>query len=94
MNRLAIAACALAAGVSLGFAPIASATEADFVSALDANGITGTNLAAAGYTVCQAIAAGNPEPAIVASIVNPANGITPSDAQYIYDAANEHLCAG
>jgi hypothetical protein len=94
MKKIAISAAVLAAGLSLSFAPIASATEAEFVAALAAAGITGPQAAAAGYTVCSAIASGTAEGTIVGSIVNPANGITPQDAQLIYDAANAHLCAG
>jgi Protein of unknown function (DUF732) len=94
MKKIVIAVSVLAAGLALGFAPIASATEDEFVATLAAAGITGPSAAAAGYTVCSAIATGTPEATIVTSIENPGNGITPQDAQLIYDAANAHLCAG
>jgi Protein of unknown function (DUF732) len=95
MKKLAIATGVLAMGLSLGFAPIASATEAEYVAALAAAGMSGSSAVQLGYAVCADISKGTSEADTVNSIYqNTANNITQKDAQTIFDLANAHLCAG
>jgi len=94
MKKIALAAGVLAAGLSLSLAPIASATEAEFTDALAKAGISGPSVAAAGYSVCQEIAKGTPEATTVTAIQANGSGLDANDAQLVYDAANEYLCAG
>jgi len=95
MKKLAIATGIMAMGLSLGLAPIASATEAEYVSALAAAGMGGEQAVSLGYAVCASIAKGTPEADTVTAIYqNTANSITQKDAQTIYDLADAHLCAG
>jgi hypothetical protein len=82
-------------GLSLGFAPIASATEDEYVAALASAGMSGSSAVQLGYAVCADISKGTTEAETVNSIYqNTANNITQTDAQTSYDLASAHLCAG
>ena len=89
MKKIAIAAAVLAAGASLCFAPIASATEDEYIRDLASAGFTGPSASAIslGYSVCADIKGGVPEDTTVDAIYeNTANSVGQKDATYIYEA--------
>ncbi|CAN5882926.1 hypothetical protein BH09ACT7_BH09ACT7_51700 [soil metagenome] len=95
MKKIATAAAVLAAGASLCFAPIASATEDEYIEDLASAGFTGPSdtAIALGYSVCADIKGGVPEETTVDAIYeNTANSVKQSDAKYIYEAAAIYLC--
>jgi hypothetical protein len=95
MKKTAAAAALLAAGLSLGLAPIASATEQEYITDLESAGFSGQTDTAItmGYEVCTDIKNGVSEAATIDAIYeNTGNGVERSDAKYIYEAAALYLC--
>jgi hypothetical protein len=91
-----VAAGMLAAGVLVGFAPVAGATESEYVADLESEGFSGPTAAAIsmGYEVCTDVANGVDQGDTIEAIYqNTGNDVTRNDAQYIYEAAVLFLCA-
>jgi hypothetical protein len=93
--KKSFAAVVMAACVLIGFAPVASATESEYIADLKSEGFTGPAPAAIsmGYQACTDVANGVDEGATVEAIYqNTGNNVTRNDAQYIYEAAVLYLC--
>jgi hypothetical protein len=91
-----IAAAMLATGVLVGFAPVAGATESEYIADLESEGFTGPAAAAVsmGYQVCTDVANGVAQGDTIEAIYeNTGDDITRNDAQYVYEAAVLYLCA-